>query len=243
MEFTPGSKAMTFVLVHGSHDGGWIWHKLTPLLQNAGHAVFAPTLSGLSDRAHLLPCGIDLTTHITDIVNLVTFQDLTEVLLVGNSYAGMVITGVAAQIPERLRLLVYLDAYLPEDGQSEVDLLPPGMRAARQAEAQANGGVTLPPPPSVFGVTDSTLADWLRARMTPHPWATYTEPVPHGNSASRAIPRAYILCTGGESVSIFAPFANKARAAGWPVYELAQNHIAMLTAPDEVAQILLALAR
>jgi pimeloyl-ACP methyl ester carboxylesterase len=111
-----------FVLVHGSHGGSWIWQKVTPLLRAGGHEVYTPGLTGLSDRAHLLKCGVDLTTHITDVASLLFHEDLAEVILVGNSYAGMVITGVAASIPERLKRLVYLDAYVPDDGQSELDL-------------------------------------------------------------------------------------------------------------------------
>ncbi|MGE5224124.1 MAG: alpha/beta fold hydrolase, partial [Omnitrophica WOR_2 bacterium] len=109
----------TFVLVHGSNGGGWIWQKLAPLLRSSGQEVYTPTLTGLSDRSHLLNCSVNLTTHVTDVANLLCYEDLTDVILVGNSYAGMVITGAAEKVPERLRLLVYLDAYIPDDGQSE----------------------------------------------------------------------------------------------------------------------------
>src|SRR5512143_665754 len=167
----------TFVLVHGSNDGSWIWRGVRRCLHASGHDVFTPTLSGLGDRSHLIGCGIDLGTHIADVANLLFYEDLSEVVLVGNSYAGMVITGVAAKVPEQLKLLVYLDAYIPDDGQSEADLLPPEMRSVRQAEAAVNGGVIQPPPPAIFGVTDPSLAEWIKARETPHPWATYAEPV------------------------------------------------------------------
>ena len=112
----------TFVLVHGTGHGGWCWQKLAPLLRAGGSEVYTPTLTGLGDRSHLLGCGVDLTTHITDVASLLFYEDLLDVILVGHSYAGMVITGVAATVPERLRLLVYLDAYLPDEGQSELDL-------------------------------------------------------------------------------------------------------------------------
>lgn len=233
---------LTFVLVHGSHDGGWIWQKLAPLLRAAGHAVYTPTLTGLSDRSHLLECGVNLTTHITDVSNLLFYEDLSDVALVGNSYAGMVITGVAARLPERLKLLVYLDAYLPDDGQSELDLWPAEMRAAIEAEA-ATSGLRQAPPPALFGVTDPAMAEWLAVRMTPQPLATYTEPVSTGETGSAAFRRVYIHCTEGEvTAPVFAPFAAKARAHGWEVRELAATHIAMLTAPHEVAQLLLDVA-
>jgi len=231
----------TFVLVHGSHGGGWIWQKVTRLLRAGGHEVYAPTLTGVSDRAHLLACGVDLTTHITDVASLLLFEDLSDVILVGNSYAGIVITGVAAKVPERLKLLVYLDAYCPDDGQSEADLWPAEMRAAMQADPATSRGLRQPPPPALFGITDLELTDWVQARWTPHPLATYTEPVPYGNARSAALPRVYIHCTAGlgTSTPLFAPCAAKARANGWEVRELAAGHVAMLTAPDEVADLLL----
>jgi pimeloyl-ACP methyl ester carboxylesterase len=234
-----------FVLVHGSNSGGWMWRKVAALLRAAGHEVFAPTLTGLSDRSHLLGCGVDLATHIADVANLLYYADLMDVILVGNSYAGMVITGVAAQAPERLKRLVYLDAYVPEDGQSESDLWPAQVRAERQAEAEAHGGLLDPPAPAVFGITDPELVAWLEARWTPHPMAAYTQPVPPGSAHSAAIPRVYIHCTGNPVTTppIFAPFAAKARAQGWEVRELAAGHLAMLSAPGEVAENLLSIAR
>jgi pimeloyl-ACP methyl ester carboxylesterase len=231
----------TFILVHGTGCGGWVWQKLAPLLRGKGHEVFAPTLTGLSDRNHLLNCGVNLTTHITDIVNLILYEDLSDVILVGNSYAGMVITGVAAKIPERLKLLVYLDAYLPDNGQSEADLLPSEMLAARQADEVEHHGLIQPPPPAIFGVTDPILENWVKARMTPQPIDTYTEPVPTGDARSAAIPAVFIHCTGNPDTTpdLFAPSAAKARARGWQVNELKAGHLAMLTAPQQLATILL----
>lgn len=243
-ETSDAGRRLTFVLVHGSNDGGWIWHKLSPLLRAAGHAVYTPTLTGLSDRSHLLGCGVTLTTHVTDVANLLFYEDLSEVALVGNSYAGMVITGVAAKIPERLRLLVYLDAYLPDDGQSELDLWPADMRAAIEADEAAAHGLRQPPPPALFGVTDPVMAEWLAARMTPQPLATYTEPVSAGNAQSNALRRVYIHCTAGPTTTpVFAPFAAKARDRGWDTHELAADHLAMLIAPREVAELLLEVAK
>lgn len=233
-----------FVLVHGSYGGGWIWQKVAPLLRAGGHEVYAPTLTGLSDRSHLLDCGVDLTTHITDIVNLLSYEDLSDVILVGSSYGGMVITGVAAKAPERLKRLVYLDGYVPDDGQSEVDLWPPEMRDAIQNDEAAARGLRQPPPPEFFGITDPEMADWIKARWTPHPLATYTQPVPSGTARGAALPRVYIHCTGGPiaSTSLFAHFAAKAKANGWQVREMAIGHVAMLTEPRELAELLLELA-
>jgi pimeloyl-ACP methyl ester carboxylesterase len=232
----------TFVLVHGSNDGSWCWKKLTPLLRAAGAEVYAPTLTGLAERAHLLDCGVDLTTHITDVARLLFYEDISEAVLVGHSYAGMVITGVAATVPERIKQLVYLDAYVPDDGQTERDLWPTEMRAAIEAETAASKGLRQPPSPAILGITDPELAEWMVARMTPHPVATYTEPVPAGNARSAALPRAFIHCTAGPTTPVFAPFAAKARARGWEVHEIATGHEVMFTAARELADLLLRVA-
>lgn len=234
----------TFVLVHGTGCGGWIWKQVSSLLREHGHEVYAPTLTGLSDRRHLLNCGVNLSTHITDIANLIYYEDLADVILVGNSYGGMVITGVSARIPERLKTLIYLDAYLPDDGQSEADLLPTPIFAGRQAEAMKNGGLIHPPHPSDFGIVDPILVAWILARMTPHSLDTYTEPVPTGNSGSSIVPGIYIHCIGNPppTPNLLAPSAAKALARGWPVIELKTGHLAMLTAPREVAETLLNLS-
>ena len=231
----------TFVLVHGTGHGGWCWQKVVPILRAAGSEVYAQTLTGVSDRSHLLECGVDLTTHITDVANLLFYEDISDVVLVGHSYAGMVITGVAATVPERLRQLVYLDAYVPDEEESEVDLWPPEMRAEIEAGAATSQGLRPPPTPELMGITDPAMADWVRARITPHPMATYTQPVPAGDERSAALPRAYISCTEGPLTTVFGPFANKAKAAGWVVREIATGHDAMLTAPDTVANLLLEL--
>ena len=229
----------TFVLVHGTSHGGWCWQKLAPLLRAEGHEVYTPTLTGLSDRSHLLDYGVDLATHITDVVNLLFHEDLSDVVLVGHSYAGMVITGVAATAPERIKSLVYLDAYLPDDGQSELDLWPDEMRSTILADAEAGSGLRPPPSTTFLGITDPEMADWVEARLTPQPMATYTQPVPPGNATSAALPRAFIHCTGGPTTALFGTFATKAMQKGWEVREIATGHDVMLTAPREVADLLL----
>ncbi len=231
----------TFVLVHGSHGGGWVWKYTAAILRTQGHTVYTPTLTGLSDRAHLLGCSVNLSTHIKDITNLLEYDDLKSVILVGNSYGGMVISGVAAHMPERLQMLVYLDAYLPDDGQSEQDLWPPQIMAGIEKDPAARLGYRSAPQPEAFGITDPDLAAWARARFTPQPLATYTEPVPPGNAESAALPRVFIHCTGSPSQTspFFGRFAAKARAKGWPVIEINAEHMSMLTSPQETAEQLL----
>lgn len=229
----------TYLLVHGTGCGGWIWKKLAPLLRQQGHEVYAPTLTGLADRKHLLGSGVNLTTHVTDVTNLILYEDLDDLILVGNSYGGMVITGVAGKIPERLRLLVYLDAYLPEDGQSEADLLPPGIFAARQAEAIKNDGLISPPPPALFGISDSPTSTWVTERLTPHPISTYIEKV-SAKVNSADVNGVFIYCTANPpgTADLFAVSAMKARAKGWRVIDLETGHFAMLSSPGQLATIL-----
>jgi pimeloyl-ACP methyl ester carboxylesterase len=193
----------TFVLVHGTGHGGWCWQRVSPLLRAAHADAYAPTLTGVSDRSHLQKCGVDLTTHITDVTNLLFYEDLSNVVLVGHSYGGMVITGVAARAAERLKQLIYLDAYVPDEGESEIDLWPPDMRAEIESDAQASGGLRAPPSPELLGINDAGLAAWVRERITPHPVATYLESVPPTTAQSSALPRAYIRCTEGPLVPVF----------------------------------------
>lgn len=234
----------TFILVHGTSCGGWIWKRLSPLLREQGHEVYTPTLTGLSDRGHVRGGEINLTTHVTDIANLIFYEDLNNVVLVGNSYGGMVITGVANKIPERLKFLVYLDAYLPDDGQSEADLLPAHIFAARRAESAQHNGLLPPPSPTLFGITDPVLVGWVKDRMTPHPIDTYTESV-SSNEVSAAIPAVFIHCTANPpgTPDLFASSAAKAKARGWQVIDLETGHLAMLTAPGQLASILLSLVK
>src|SRR4029450_13175141 len=137
----------TYLLVHGGWVGGWIWNRVAPILRKAGHDVFTPTLTGLGERAHLANPDIDLATHIQDVVSVLEFEDLKRVVLVGHSYGGMVITGVAERTAERLNHLVYLDAFVPRDGQSVADLVSPELAASFEEGVRLSGdGWRIPPP-------------------------------------------------------------------------------------------------
>ena len=155
----------TFLLVHGAWHGGWCWKRVTPLLRAAGHEVFTPTLTGLGERKHLMSPDIGLDTHVQDVVGVLEYEDLRDVILVGHSYAGMVITGVAGRTPERIAHLVYLDAFVPEDGKSLMDYQPPEMAELFHEGTRTEGeGYKLPAviPPEVFGVTGEADLAWLR---------------------------------------------------------------------------------
>lgn len=234
----------TFVLVHGGWHGAWCWEQITPILRDAGHEVHAPTLSGLGERADLLDPRIDLDTHVRDVVDVLKSEELNEVILVGHGYGGMVIAGAANRAADRLAHLVFLDAFVPEDGQSLFDLLRPERRDLyRQgAREQGEGWRVPPPPPQALGVTDEEEARRLAAKLTPQPLGTFEQPVRLTNPAASSLLRTYVHCTAGPLAPSFAPFAERFRtASGWNYHELATGHDAMLTAPGELAEVLLEL--
>ncbi len=231
----------TFVLIHGAWHGGWAWQRIVPALRAAGHDVHTPTLTGLSDRAHTLTPQVGLSTHITDVVGLLEGYDLTDVVLVGHSYAGQIVTGVADRVPERLTRRIHLDAFVGDDGEAAVDLLPATVAGHWREAAEGPGFGWLVPPRSLakLGVTDQADLDWLTPRLTPHPWLTYTEPL-HLTGKADQVPAAFIECVGW--MRVFRTQAEKAAARGWPSHEIATGHEAMVTAPDELAALLLDIA-
>jgi len=205
--------------------------------------VFTPTLSGLGERVNRAARDIDLETHIQDVVNVLEYEDLRGVVLVGHSYAGIVAKGVADRVPGRLTRVVYLDAFVPQDGQSLFDLVPPEGRLPLVQDAQARGdGWLLPAPPPdhpFLGVTDPDDVRWMIPRLTAQPLQTFMDPV-HLAGTGAALPRTYIWCTRFGAPSPFAPFAARLRNdPSWRFRELASEHDAMITVPRELAQLLL----
>ncbi|MET7990948.1 alpha/beta hydrolase family protein [Amycolatopsis sp. NPDC005232] len=231
-----------FVLLHGAWHGGWAWQRVAPALRSAGHEVFAPTLTGLSDRAHLLSPAVGLGTHIQDVVSLLEAHDLRDVVLVGHSYAGQVVTGVADRVPERLAKRVYLDAFAGGDGEAAIDLLPEQVAGHYRESVAGPGFGWLIPVRSltVLGVTDEADLVWLGPRLTPQPWLTYTEPL-RLTGAGAGVPAEFVECT--DWMRVFRTHAERAASRGWPVHEIATGHEAMVTAPGELADRLLAIAK
>ncbi|HEV3432418.1 MAG TPA: alpha/beta fold hydrolase [Nitrososphaera sp.] len=233
-----------FVLVHGTGGGGWYWQFLVPLLRAAGYDVYTPTLTGLGSSSHLLHelNRISLDTHVKDVANLLFYEDLSEVVLVGHSYGGMVITGVAAKEPHRLAQLVYFDAYLPLEGENEIVLWPDDQKEKYRADLAS--GIKFRPPiaSSMLEITDPKMSDWVQERLTPHPYSTYEDPPASGTPESASIPRTYIHCTLGPLSSWMEPFAARARKLGWSVYIMAEGHAVMITHPNKLAEILLQIA-
>jgi pimeloyl-ACP methyl ester carboxylesterase len=224
----------TYVFVHGAWGGGWAYRRVDSLLTAAGHRVYRPTLTGLGERVHLGSPQVGLTTHVTDIVNVLVFEDLRNVVLVGHSYGGMVATGVADRVPERIRHLVFIDALLPEDGES---LLTASRGTAIEAFARrsvdsAQGGYIVP--------------SWVRPgprRPTDvrQPVLTFTEPVSFRNPAARRLPGTYILTVEpgrAEAEDDFAAFSRRAKARGYAHHVLRANHIPERSAPNELVALL-----
>ncbi len=227
----------TFVLLPGAWHGGWVWARVAGRLRAAGHHVLAPTLTGVSDRAHLVHPGVGLGTHVRDVVALLDAEDLGEVVLVGHSYAGQVVTAVADRRPRRIAQRVYLDAFAGGDGEAAIDLLPAAVAEHYRSAVDGPGHGWLIPvrPLELLGVTDREDLNWLTPRLTPHPWLTYTEPLDL-TGAHDEVPAVFVECTGW--MRAFRPHADRARAAGWPVHELATGHEAMVTAPGPLADLL-----
>jgi len=230
----------TFVLVHGAWHGGWCWKKMAPLLREAGHDVFTPTLTGLGERVHLLAPEIDLTTHIDDVLGVLEYEDLTDVVLVGHSYGGMVISGVAERADGRIAHLVYLDAFLPEDGKALRDYAP-GDILDGMVNTTGDGWRL----PSFmfatdFGVTDEDDIAWVNARLGDQPYKTFTQPLDLAADPGDAIQRAYILTTQ----DTFVPHAARAQQLGFDYHELfSAGHDSMVTQPAELAALFLKLAQ
>ena len=231
----------TFVLVHGAWHGGWCWDRVAPLLRAAGHEVHAPTLTGLSERGHLLSPLVGLDTHVQDVVSLIDVLQLRDVVLVGHSYAGQVVTAVADRRPDAVALRVHLDAFVGDDGEAARDLLPETVEHhwAESAAEQGFGWLVPVRKLSVLGVTEQADADWLTPKLTPHPWKTYTDPL-HLTGAVERVPAAFVECVSW--MRVFSAQAERARQRGWPVRELDTGHEAMVTAPRALADALLELA-
>ena len=232
----------TFVLVHGGGHGGWCYTRVARLLREAGHLVYAPSLTGLADRKHLLSPETDLDLHITDIVNLLDYEDLSEVILVGHSYGGMVITGIADRAGGRIARLVYLDAAHPKDDESLTDVAP-GMMSMAQGELFVQDGVELVMSPDsqvipLLGVTDPDDFAWMKSKITPQPWKTFTQKLHlRDEAALRRIPRTSINCT--QALRASPPEARDRQLDGDQLFEIDTGHDLMITEPQAVADMLL----
>ena len=236
----PAAKPATFVLVHGGGHGGWCYQLVADRLRAVGHRVYTPTMTGLAERSHLLRPDIDLDFQINDVVQLLKYEDLRDAILVGHSYGGMVITGIADRAADRVGHLVYLDAANPKNGQSLVDVAGPMMLAARKGGRVVDGiELVLFPeqtPPQFFGITDPEMVAWTASKLTPHPWKCFEQKLVLRNEAAVwKIPQSHIVCTStlpGRDVA-----ALKAASNG-RFWDIDTGHDLMITEPDKVTALL-----
>jgi pimeloyl-ACP methyl ester carboxylesterase len=233
--------AATFVLVHGAWHGGWCYARVAEILRARGHRVFTPTMTGLGERTHLATADITLSLHVTDIVNVLRYEDLHDVVLCGHSYGGLVISGVVEAVPQRVAALVFLDAFVPEDGQSLHDLVPEANRLRQLENAAANGGFVTPVPAELFGVNERDRA-YVDANCVPHPLETMRERLKLTGARERVAHKTYLRAGTYRSIPFDAARERFTGAAGWFVDAIPAGHDVMLDAPEELAAALIAAA-
>jgi pimeloyl-ACP methyl ester carboxylesterase len=231
----------TFLLIHGAFHGGWCWRRVGDLLAAPGGRVFAPTMTGLGERAHLLNEGVGIATFIDDAIGVIEAEELENIILVGHSFGGAVISGVADRIPEKIAQLVYLDAIVPVSGSSALSCLPPETQEIRLRAARATpGGLTIPlPTETMFDLPPGPDRDWVARRITPHPLASYTDPIMLNHPAGNSRPRLYIRCTDPVYPAVVPSYDRIKVEDGWTLVDIATGHDAMVTAPEALAGILL----
>lgn len=230
----------TYVLVHGAFHGGWCWKDVANRLRTRGHIVYVPTLTGLGERSHLLTPETDLNTWITDLSQLFKYEELRDVILVGHSFAGSMVSAMADRIPEKLRHLVYLDAMVLQSGQSPIDTAPPGTIERYTARAiETSGGLTVPPnPPAHYGITDPVQAEWQARMMTPHPLTTYRDKLMLENPLCNGVPATYIACSEPHFATTSTSRDFVRGREGWTYLEIPTHHNAMALMPKETADML-----
>jgi pimeloyl-ACP methyl ester carboxylesterase len=231
----------TFVLVHGAWHGGWCWSKVKHVLEAASGTVHTPTLTGLGERVHLASREICLETHIEDVVRLIEYELLTDVILVGHSYAGIVVTAVADRVSQRLSRLVYLDAVVPKNKQCLFDCAGPEFRSQIEDQVRTHGaGWKIPvPSPAMLGLAEDEDIKWALPRLVPHPYRTFNEPVILRHSTMPVVPRSYVNCIGANARG--GPRTGQAEGID-DYHELSTGHDAMVTVPEKVSELLLRIA-
>ncbi|QOZ30042.1 alpha/beta fold hydrolase [Bradyrhizobium sp. CCBAU 51753] len=230
------SSSKTFLVCHGAWSAGWAWKKMHPLMQAAGHRLITPSYTGLGERAHLANQSLDLEAHIHDVLSVISYEDLRDIVLVGHSYGGMVATGVADRMRERIAQLIYIDAFVPRDGQSLFDLNEPGIESMRKA-ARDGDGWRIPPmqtPPD----TSAADVEWLSSRRVAMPIKCFEQKLKlqHGETT---LPRCYIYATRITPADTFGQFARRTRnEPGWRHFEIDASHSPNVTAPEALMALL-----
>jgi len=229
----------TFLVCHGAWSAGWAWKKMHPLMAAGGHRLVTPTYTGLGERAHLANPSIDLETHIEDVLNVITYEDLRDIVLVGHSYGGMVATGVADRARDRVTQLIYVDAFVPGDGQSLLDL--DEVARPRMEELKNNGEWRAPPSPTPPDTSPTDL-EWLSTRRVPMPIKCF-ETALKLRGGALTLPRSYIYATRITPQDTFGPFARQAKSdPAWGYHEIDASHSPNVTAPEALMALLTKIA-
>ena len=230
----------TYVLVHGAWHGGWCWRRVARLLTAKGHEVFTPTLTGVADRSHLASGAIDIDTHIADVTNLIKWEGLKNIVLVGHSYAGFVVTGVAEKAGDAISTLVLLDAFYPESGENLLDQTVKATRDIIEGAAASGETMVAPRTAASFNVNEKDRA-WVDAQCTPQPIKTLTQKLTFSGARERIANKAYIRAAGYPNEP-FDKARTKAQARGWRIYDAPCGHDVMVDMPERLAEILLEVA-
>ncbi len=233
------ASSSVFVLVHGAWHGGWCWSRVADRLRALGHTVYTPTLTGLGERQHLLHSDITLSTFVQDIANVLAYEDLNQVVLVGHSFGGLAITGVADIMPERIRQLIYLDAFILESGVTTFDTLPDDLvEMLRETAMQLPVPALMAPRPKVLGLTEPQDIAFIEHRLTPHPLGAYESSLELNHPVGNGLPCTYVHCNS----PVFSAVQDAAKWAknrpGWQWEELTSSHAAIVSEPEQVTQLL-----
>ena len=237
----PPPAAKTFVLVHGAWHGGWCWRRVSDLLTRQGHKVFAPTLTGLGERSHLLRAGINLSTHVTDVVNVLEWEALTDVVLCGHSYGGLVVSGVAEQMSSAIGSIVFLDAFVPENGDSMADLTSGTVRDNLKIAAE-RGDLVVPARSAAAFLVNAKDQAWVDAMCVPQPIGTMTEKITLTGARERIGKKAYIRASAYPNPGFDTAYARVKADTSWRTYEVPCGHDVMVDMPERLAEILVEVA-
>lgn len=235
-------KSRTFVLIPGGWCGGWCWKPVTERLEAAGHRAFPVTFTGSGDRAHLLSPEVSLETYVLDILNLIRYNDLSDVVLAAHSMGGAPAVMVLDRIPDSIRHVVFVDSLLPVDGESALDLVPPEEAARRRTLVEQGDGMSLPVPAGVHFASEA-VRDWFISHMTPQPLRPYEDRVRLDHAPGNGVPATYLACTPPRLPAVISSAARARRMPGWRYEEIVSGHNVQIHRPDDVAAILIAASR
>jgi alpha-beta hydrolase superfamily lysophospholipase len=227
----------TFVLVHGTSHGGWVWRRVADMLQACGHKVYTPTLTGLADRSHLMSAAINLDTHIADVVNLIKWEGLEDVCLLGHSSGGVIVSGAIEHVLPQVSSIVFLDAFMPENGQKGLDWNSPHARADIEA-ALKSGAVSRPPVKSALYNANENDRAWLDAKATPQPIGVSLQPMTLTGARDRVARKTYIRATGYPHPIFDRNYAKTKADPSWRTYEVLCGHVVQTDMPERLVEIL-----